>query len=159
MVNRRAEYTVTEIARIAGAKPRSVQHWAASGILLPSPQTDRQGTGTARRFEGDEVVIACLMQPLLERQISIGEMLGIAFVIRDQLLTRGPARRALLGQIIRGERQAWFVYFPEQDEPMAFIVPEEAHESFNNVFEKMEASPIAFVIDLTTALKGLRSEL
>ncbi len=43
MFDRRAEYTVTDIARIAGANPRSVQHWTASKLLIAKSETDRKG--------------------------------------------------------------------------------------------------------------------
>lgn len=158
MLDRRKEYTVTDLARIAGANPRSVQHWAASRILLAKPQTDRAGTGTARLFGADEAVIACLMQALLERQTPVGEMLRVGFVIRDELLTRGPMRRGLLGRIARGEVQAWLVNFPNQDDPAAMILQSNSSDSFASVFAQMKEKPVAIVIDLTAALKGLQAE-
>lgn len=158
MFDRGKEYSVTDLARIAGANPRSVQHWAASRILLAKPQTDRAGTGTRRLFSADEAIIACVMQALLERQTPVGEMLRVGFVIRDELLTKGFVRRGLAGKMIRGETQAWLVDFPGQDDPAAAIVQRGGGESFEKVFGLMKSEPIAIVIDLTAALRGLRAE-
>jgi hypothetical protein len=71
---------------------------------------------------------------------------------------RGFVRRGMLGKIIRGEKQAWLVNFPGQDDPSALIVQGEGGESFEAVFTQMKKESVALVIDLTSALKGLRSE-
>ena len=156
MFDRRAEYSVTDIARIAGANPRSVQHWAASGILIARPTTNRKGTGNRRLFAADEAVIACVLQPLVERQTPVGEMQRIAFLIRDELLTRGPARRGLLNKMILGSAQAWFVAFAEQDDPAAMIVQQGGGALFEAVFGQMKQKQVAIVIDLTATFRGFR---
>ena len=46
MFDRAAEYSVVDIARLARANLRSVQHWAASGLLMAKSETDRKGTGS-----------------------------------------------------------------------------------------------------------------
>ncbi len=158
MFDRRAEYSVTDIARIAGANPRSVQHWAASKLLIAKSETDRKGTGNRRLFAADEALIACVLQPLAERQTPVGEMQRIAFLIRDHLLTRGVARRALLNKVILGSTQAWFVAFPEQDDPAAKIVQADDEADFEEIFRHMKEKPVALVIDLTAAFKGFREE-
>jgi hypothetical protein len=153
------EFTVTDLARIAGANPRSVQHWAASRILSPNPHTDRAGTGTRRLFSADEAVVACIMQPLLERQTPVGEMLRIALVVRGELLVGLGGRRRILDHILHGRSQGWLVIFPEQDDPVAMLLQRKSVDSFAEVFAKMKNKAVALVIDLTAALKGLRSEL
>ncbi|CAJ0849430.1 hypothetical protein AMST5_00124 [freshwater sediment metagenome] len=158
MYDRGAQYSVTDIARIAGANPRSVQHWAASGILMPKPETNRAGTGNRRVFAADEALIACVMQPLAERQTPVGELLRVALLIRDEFLARGAAERALLNTIISGKTQAWFVCFPEQDDPAAMIVQEGGNESFEAVFGQMQQKHVAIVVDLTAVFQGLRSD-
>ncbi len=109
-----AAYTVTKLAQIAGANPRSVQHWAASGILRPATGTNRGGTGTTRLFSSDEAIVACIMQVLLQRQTPIGEMIRTARTVRGELLVGLGGRRAVLGEIISGRLQAWLVDFPSQ---------------------------------------------
>jgi hypothetical protein len=152
-------YTVTDLARIARANARSVQHWAASGILKPERETNRRGTGTPRLFSADEAIIACIMQVLLQRQTPIGEMLRIATVIRGEVLVGIGQRRALLGRIIRGHVRAWFVDFPEQANPASMLVPEGASDTFVEVFRNMNGGAVAIVIDLTTALTGMQQEV
>ena len=98
------------------------------------------------------------MQVLLDRQTPVGEMLRIAVLVRDQLLTRGFQQRGFLNQVIDG-LQAWLVLFAPQNNPIACIVPAGTGESFDPVFTQMKAGAVALVIDLTSALKGLRSEL
>jgi hypothetical protein len=156
MFDRKQEYSVTDIAHIAGANPRSVQHWAVSGILIPKPETNRAGTGNRRVFAADEAIIACIMQPLAERQTPVGELLRVAVLIRDYFLTRGAGERALLNTIISGMAQAWFVCFPEQDDPAAMIVRKGGGESFEAVFGTMQQKHVAIVVDLTAVLQGLR---
>ncbi len=158
MFDRGKVYSVTEIASIAGANPRSVQHWAASGILTAKPGTDRRGTGNRRLFAADEALIACVLQPLAERQTPVGEMQRIAFLIRDEFLMKGPARRGLLNKMIIGSTQAWFVAFADQDDPAAMIVPEGDKARFDEIFRQMKEKPVALVIDLTAAFKGFRQE-
>jgi hypothetical protein len=158
MYDRRAKYTVTDIARIAGANPRSVQHWAASGILIAKPETNRAGTGNRRLFAADEAIIACVLQPLVERQTPVGEMQRIAFLIRDELLTRGPVRRGLLNKMILGSTQAWFVAFAEQDDPAAIILQKGGGAFFDEIFVQMKEKQVAIVIDLTAAFRGFREE-
>lgn len=158
MFDRGAEYSVTDIARIAGANPRSVQHWAASGTLIAKSETDRKGTGIRRLFAADEAIIACVLQPLAERQTPVGEMQRIAFLIRDHLLTRDLARRGLLNKMILGTIQAWFVAFPEQDDPAAKIVEAGGEAGFEEIFRHMKEKPVALVIDLTAAFKGFRKQ-
>jgi hypothetical protein len=149
------EYTVTDLARISGANPRSVQHWAASRILSAKPQTDRAGTGTRRLFSQDEAVIASIIRPLLERQTPIGEMLRIALLVRGELLIGWGGRRRLLAAIIDGRSRGWLVVFAKA----AMLVQEGSGLAFAEVFAETENGPVALVIDLTAALKGLRSEL
>ncbi len=158
MFDRYKLYSVTELAHVAGANPRSVQHWAASGILVAKPETERRGTGNRRLFAADEALVACVLQPLAERQTPVGEMQRIAALMRNELLMRGAARRGLLNKMILGTTQAWFVAFVDQDDPAAMIVPEGDKARFDEIFRQMKEKPVALVIDLTAAFKGFRQE-
>ena len=156
MFDRAAEYSVVDIARLARANPRSVQHWAASGLLMAKSETDRKGTGSRRLFPADEAIIACVLQPLAERQTPVAEMQRIASLIREHLLQRGFSMRAQLNKMILGSTQAWFVAFPEQDDPAAKIVQAGGEAGFEEIFRHMKEKPVAIVIDLTAAFKGFR---
>ncbi len=85
-------------------------------------------------------------------------MQRIAYLIRDHLLTGGVARRGLLNKMILGSTQAWFVAFPEQEDPAAKIVQAGGEASFEEIFNHMREKPVALVIDLTAAFKGFRED-
>ncbi|CAJ0849361.1 hypothetical protein AMST5_00114 [freshwater sediment metagenome] len=125
---------------------------------MAKAETDRKGTGNRRLFAADEAIVACVLQRLAERQTPVGEMQRIAFLIRDHLLKRGVARRAMLNKMILGSTQAWFVAFPEQDDPAAKIVQAGGEAGFEEIFHHMKEKPVALVIDLTAAFKGFREE-
>ncbi len=151
--------TVTDLAKIAGANVRSVQHWAASGILIPDPRTNRGGTGTRRLFSDEEAIIACVMKPLLERQMPVGAMLRVSAIIRINLLSHVGSGRLLLNRIIiKGER-VWFVDLGNEDSNAAKIVFEQGDEKFRTIFEGMKGNSTALVIDLTAALAGIKGKI
>ena len=99
------------------------------------------------------------MQPLLERQTPVGEMVRIALIIRGELLIGVGGRRAILDHILHARSQGWLVVFAGQSDPCVRLVQKGAANSFAAVFKDMKNKPVALVIDLTAALKGLRSEL
>jgi hypothetical protein len=166
------ELSVIDLAKIAGAAPRSVQHWAASGVLSPNPETNRAGTGSRRLFPPFEAVVACIMQPLAERQAPIGELLRVAHIVRAELMVGGYRR--VLRTIVAGS-DAWFVVFANQTDPAAMLIArpvativagtggqiarpnEDPGPSFIDVFSGMNGAAVAFVVDLTTAFAGIRA--
>src|SRR5208282_1032354 len=152
------ELTVTDLADIAGASVRSVQHWAASGILDPFPQTNRGGTGTRRLFSADEAIIACIMQPLLDRQMPVGAMLRVSAIVRAHLLSHIGGGRLLLNRVILKGERVWFVDLGNEDNHAAKLVFE-SDEKFCAVFEGMKANSTALVVDLTAALAGIKGRV
>ena len=79
------DYSLADIVRISGGKRRSVQLWAEAGAIRAFSRTDRQGTGTHRRFSRDEVIIACCLDSLARRQVGIGELIRIGRGLRKFL--------------------------------------------------------------------------
>jgi hypothetical protein len=73
---------LSDIARVTGAKPRSVQLWADAGVLVADVGTDHEGPGTHREFSRDEVVIACIIAPFAADKVAIGGLLNLAHGIR-----------------------------------------------------------------------------
>ncbi len=149
--------TVTQLAEIAAANPRSVQHWAASGILFASPVSNRKGTGTPRLFPSDEAIIACIMQSLHDRQLPVGAMLQVATIVRTNLLSHIGGGRHLLNRIILRREKVWFVDLGNEDNNAAKLVPE--NTKFCSVFERMKPNSTALVVDLTAALAGIRGKI
>ncbi|WP_156795703.1 hypothetical protein [Bradyrhizobium icense] len=80
-------YSLGDLVNITGAKRRSIQLWADAGVIQAERGTERAGTGTHRRFSRREAIVACVIHPFAERQISIGELLSISAIIRASLLT------------------------------------------------------------------------
>ncbi|QKC84384.1 hypothetical protein [Mesorhizobium sp. NZP2077] len=78
------EYTLADLTRIVGAKRRTIQLWAEAGAIKADDETERAGTGTHRRFSRREALIACLLKPFADYQMSIGFLIGIADSIRDE---------------------------------------------------------------------------
>jgi hypothetical protein len=89
------EFTLADLTRITGAKRRTVQLWAEAGVILARADTERGGSGTHRRFSRDEAIVACVLRPFAERQMSIGEVLNVATAVRRQLQEGGHAREIL----------------------------------------------------------------
>jgi hypothetical protein len=82
------DFSLADMTRITGAKRRTVQHWAATGVVLADPETERGGTGVHRRFSRDEVIIACLVHAFsLDQQMSVGALLRLAKALRVLLRT------------------------------------------------------------------------
>ncbi len=150
--------TVTQLAEIAGANARSVQHWAASGILFASPVSNRKGTGTPRLFPSDEAIVACIMQALHDRQMPVGAMLRVATIVRANLLSHIGGGRHLLNRIILRGEKVWFVDLGNEDNNAARLVPE-SDSKFCSVFEGMKPNSTALVVDLTAALAGIRGNI
>jgi hypothetical protein len=76
------DYTLADLARVTGAKRRSLQLWADAKIIAANRGTDRAGTGTHRRFSRKEAIIACIIHAFALHQIAIGELQHIARVVR-----------------------------------------------------------------------------
>jgi hypothetical protein len=56
--------TLSELARLTGAKPRTLQLWADQHIIVPVAATDDAGTGVHRQFDEIESQIAALLVPI-----------------------------------------------------------------------------------------------
>lgn len=79
------EYTLADLARITGAKRRSVQVWAEAGALRADSGTERKGTGTHRRFSRDETMIACVLSAFAGMQVPIGQLIVLGDHFRTLL--------------------------------------------------------------------------
>jgi hypothetical protein len=109
-------YTLADLARVTGAKRRSLQLWADAGVIVPEKSTDRGGSGTHRRFSRKEAIIACIVHAFALHQIAIGELQEISTAIRFFILTSEKPKKGRLTDVqilesaIRGEGDATFVF-------------------------------------------------
>jgi hypothetical protein len=100
------EYTLSELSKATGAKPRSIQLWADAGIIKAAAATERAGSGTHRRFNRQEAVIACILAPFAEQKVAIGGLSQIARGLRgvSELRDRTDGKADFLGDALRGVR-------------------------------------------------------
>jgi hypothetical protein len=77
------DFALADLARVTGAKRRSLQLWADAGVIMADSLTDRAGTGTHRRFSRDETIIACVIRAFASHQIAIGELIEISKGVRS----------------------------------------------------------------------------
>jgi DNA-binding transcriptional MerR regulator len=101
-------YTLADLARVTGAKRRSLQLWADAGVIRAKRGTNRAGTGTHRLFSRDEAILACIIHAFALHQISIGELLNIASVARTH--PGSMLRRNFIDRAISGESDPVMVY-------------------------------------------------
>jgi hypothetical protein len=80
-------YSLGELVKLTGAKLRSLQLWAKGNVIHAERGTEGAGTGTHRRFSRREAIVACVIHPFAQRQISIKELESIAATIRAAILT------------------------------------------------------------------------
>lgn len=92
------DYSLSDVTRITGAKRRSVQIWAEAGALKADFDTDRQGTGTHRRFSRDEAMIACVLSAFAGMQVPIGQLIVLGDHFRT--LLNDPEVRAAFDDAI-----------------------------------------------------------
>jgi DNA-binding transcriptional MerR regulator len=83
MVKFKSEYLLSDVARITGAKRRSVQLWAEAGAIQAYPSTERAGAGIHRVFDETELYIACVLTAFAAHGLPIGKLLKIAGKLRN----------------------------------------------------------------------------
>ena len=103
------EYTVAELAGITGAKPRSIQFWAASGLLHPNPDTMGAGPGTHRRYSREEALVACVLHALTGSiRLALGDLRNVAEGARNLMEHRDA--RADVEAVIAGNRRMYLIF-------------------------------------------------
>src|SRR5690349_8857885 len=88
----RTQFTLSDLARITGAKPRSIQLWADAGVIRPAKSTQRAGSGTHRVFDRTEAMVACVIAFFAGRKVSIGGLVQVASQVRALAKLPGLSR-------------------------------------------------------------------
>ena len=78
----RDTYTVSEIAKAIGEKPRVVQFWADMGALMPEGETFRKGKGVHRKFSAAELQYARAASYLAGTNSPLTEILAVILRLR-----------------------------------------------------------------------------
>jgi hypothetical protein len=145
-----SEFTLVHIAAASGLKPRTIQNLAAAGALRANAGTDREGTGTRRRFSLEEVIIAAFLAPLSNLQMSIGTLLQVAGNIRGHMGIYLPKFKAAMTQ---ETREVLLIHWSYPDEDGDMIITGCTVESAPHLAKPDE---VTFEIPLYSALMGLR---
>jgi hypothetical protein len=149
------DYSLADVSRISGGKRRSVQLWAESKAILAYSATDRRGTGTHRRFNRDEVIIACCLNGLARRQVGIGELIRIGRGLRS-FLNRGKVR-ASIEEIISepAEYESFLVViWTEERDPNVLILDES--ELSPELGNRLKGHGLSIILPLRVCLSGLK---
>jgi hypothetical protein len=115
------EYSLSDLARITGAKRRALQLWAEAGAILTQDGDIHGGRGTHRRYSRDEAIIACLLAPLSRvHQMPIGGLVEVGARVRGILSV--PAHRAHIETAMStGSRLALVISTWDQDNDIVLV--------------------------------------
>ena len=78
-------YTLSDIIKLTGAKPRTIQYWSLNGVIQCDPETQHSGPGSPRRYSEDEVVIAMIINGVARMPLMIGALKNISNKIREMI--------------------------------------------------------------------------
>ena len=155
--------TLGEVVKLTGAKRRSVQLWADSGVINAVAGTDRAGTGRHRRFAEDEVRLISLLVPLAKLGVPIGWLKSFACGFRKALSGNDFSKNSnrVIQRAARGEGRNYLVFtFGEKWLGFDFVTDEngdpmiDPRMGLSFVTENMEA-PFLGVIDISAAFRSL----
>jgi len=76
-------YTLSEVSRLTGVKPRTIQFWTQSGVIRCDPETEHGGPGVPRRYPEDEVAIALVVGEISRMPLQVGALREIADRLRE----------------------------------------------------------------------------
>ena len=76
-------YTLSDISRLTGVKPRTIQFWTNNGVIDCDPETRHGGPGVRRRYSEDEVMIALVVGEISRMPLQVGALREIAGRLRD----------------------------------------------------------------------------
>jgi DNA-binding transcriptional MerR regulator len=161
------KYTLSDLARITEAKPRSLQFWAKEAVIQALPSTEGGGSGTHRRFSRNEAIIACIIAQFAARNVSLDGLKVVSDTLRSVGL-RGFGD--VFERAIRNERRYLVVGWGRSKGTQRWIqtrfhfVREEEEWEFSRLIEtvcredpKTEALAFVCVIPLHMALRPLAS--
>ncbi|WP_287118115.1 MerR family transcriptional regulator [Mesorhizobium sp.] len=159
------EYTLSDLAKVTGAKRRTLQLWAEAGVILTDDV--HSGTGTYRRYSQQEAAIACLMVPFARLQMSIGALVRMSTSIR-QILTEddsGQFRWTDIEHSISGSAMSYLLVSTWEDGTAVTLFVPDPDASVSSVCARIgsyalehEDKPGAVSLSLlvNTHLKALR---
>ena len=127
-----------QVARLSGIEPRTLDHWAATGFLVPSVKK-ADGTGTRRVYSFSDLVAARVVKELRSAGASLQGLRKVVKALRRREFAEnlGEARLIVSGRD---------VYLQDHHDLISMLdSPGQAHFPFT-------------VLDLGTTVRTLRSE-
>src|ERR1035438_8226483 len=82
-------FSLGQLAILSGVKPRTLDHWAATGFLRPSIQKAR-GTGTKRVYSFSDAVAARVVKELRAAGVSLQSLRLVVSQLRKFQFTDQP---------------------------------------------------------------------
>jgi DNA-binding transcriptional MerR regulator len=82
-------FSLGELARLSGVKPRTLDHWAATGFLRPSIRK-AEGTGTKRVYSFSDAVAARAVRELRDAGVSLQSLRKVVSQLRKLRFTDRP---------------------------------------------------------------------
>ena len=76
---------LSDLAKLTGLKPRTLQFWTTSGVIQPDEGTKHGGPGVHRRYRPTEVIIACIIAELSKFNFQVGMLGEIASYLRESM--------------------------------------------------------------------------
>ncbi len=74
--------TLSELAALTGVKPRTLQFWTQSNVLVPLKATKHGGPGVHRKYDTQEVTIAFIMAELSRYNLQVATLIAVSQEIR-----------------------------------------------------------------------------
>jgi hypothetical protein len=147
-------YLNKDLTRLTGLPQRILLHLSSNGALIPTAETDRQGTGRARVFPESEVVIAAILKAFSADTFPIGKLIHVARTVRLSLLNYTD--RQIIVQAINGT-PAFIIYDQRGITTISWFAsdPKFWTDYFQN--EMGDNNPKTTIVSLTGAFAHLRA--
>jgi MerR HTH family regulatory protein len=147
-------YSLADLARLTGAKRRTIQFWAEAGALEAASETERKGAGVHREFSKDELLIACVLNRLFRfNASSIGTLIEVASMVRASLIPK--YFREIIYDAVYSNVKAFFII--SEDKTVFFYRDCDDPTSLADGFAKMrESNAISNVICLNHCFTNLK---
>jgi len=77
-----APYTLSDLVRLTGLKPRTLQFWTLNGVIECDPDSAHGGPGKPRRYPDHEAAIAIVLAEITRIPLQVGALKEIAQLVR-----------------------------------------------------------------------------
>lgn len=75
--------SLSDLSKLTGLKPRTLQFWTTSGVIVPEGDTKHGGPGVHRKYPPFETIIACICAELIKYNFQISTLISASNYIRS----------------------------------------------------------------------------